>query len=184
MKDVNYQTIIKGCKLILEGLGIDLENEHTRETPERMANAIVDICSGLLTDPPEIKTFDSNGYNDLVIVKDIPFTSLCAHHFMTFEGVVHVAYLPNKKIIGLSKIPRIVEYFSRRPQVQEEMVKQIADFIMEKIKPKGVMVVAQGRHQCAACRGIKKEHTFVTSAIRGIFENSDIRMETLSLLMK
>ena len=176
--------IFEGARFIIEGLGLG-NDQHTEKTAERMAKALIELCYyHLYSDKePDVAVFEDQNYDELVVVKDIPFTSICSHHLLIFEGVVHVVYLPNGKIIGLSKIPRIVEYFARRPQVQEYLVRDIADYIMDKIQPHGVMVVAEGRHSCAACRGIQKEHTFTTSAVRGIFrEDRSIREEAYSLI--
>lgn len=180
---IDLDKIYRGSELIVEGLGLG-HDEHTKDTADRMARALIELCYYHLhpEEEPKITVFEDPSYNELIIVKDIPFTSICSHHLLIFEGVVHVAYLPNGKIIGLSKIPRIVEYFARRPQVQEYLVRDIADYIMKKINPKGVMVIAEGRHSCCACRGAEKEHTFTTSAIRGCFEDKTIREEVLALI--
>ena len=183
LTQVDIEKIFEGCKLVVEGLGLG-HDDHTKNTAKRMAKALVELCYYHLhsVEEPDITVFEDPNYNELIVVKNIPFTSICSHHLLIFEGVVHVAYLPNGKIIGLSKIPRIVEYFARRPQVQEHLVRDIADYIMDKVKPKGVMVIAEGRHSCCACRGVEKEHSFVTSAIRGVFEDKTIREEVLALI--
>jgi len=183
--EVDINKIREGCALIVEGLGLG-EDEHTRETAYRFYRALVELLHYHIVDKeePHIKLFPSEGVDDIVIVKDIPFTSLCSHHLLIFEGVVHVAYLPSDKIIGLSKIPRIVDYFSKRPQVQEKLANDIADYLVKTLNPQGVMVIVEGRHSCAACRGVKKEHSFITSAIRGVFSDQTIRQEVLMLLRR
>lgn len=177
------EKICRGCREIVEALGLG-GDEHTQETVERMANALIELCHYHIfpKKPPELTTFITEGYNEIIICKDIPFFSICKHHLMVFSGVVHIAYLPKERIVGLSKLPRVVDYFSRRPQVQELLVQEIADFIFKNINPEGVMVIAEGEHQCCACRGIKSNHTFVTSAVRGCFEDKGIRDEALKLI--
>jgi len=180
---VNPQKVKEACKLLIEGLGLG-NDEHTKDTAERFEKALHELLYYHFhpEEEPKITVFEDPNYNELVVLREIPFTSVCSHHLLIFEGVVHVAYLPDGRIIGLSKIPRIVEYFARRPQVQEYLVRDIADYIMKKISPKGVMVIAEGRHSCAACRGVQKEHNFITSAIRGCFEDKTIREEVLALI--
>ena len=145
-----------------------------------------ELLSGYRTDPAKLingALFDVD-YNDMVIVRDIEFSSLCEHHMLPFIGRVHVAYIPRKKVIGLSKIPRIVDMFARRLQVQERMTRQIADFINEVLDPMGVAVVAEGVHMCSLMRGVKKaEASMTTSAMLGIFrENHVTRSEFLAHL--
>jgi GTP cyclohydrolase I len=122
-------------------------------------------------------------YTAMVMEKDIPFYSLCSHHFVPFYGHAHIAYIPNDKIVGLSKMPRILEFYARRPQLQERLTEQVAGFLAEKLSPQGVMVVIEARHLCVEMRGVKKSGALtVTSAIRGIFFNRPVREEFLDLL--
>ena len=184
MPSVDIDKIRKGCALIVDGLGLG-HDEHTKFTAYRFYRALVELLHyHIIDEEPKVKLFPAKGIDDIIIVKDIPFTSLCSHHLLIFEGVVHVAYLPGQKIIGLSKIPRIVDYFSKRPQVQEKLANDIADYLMKVLEPQGVMVIVEGRHSCAACRGVRKDHTFITSAIRGVFSDQSIRQEVLMLLRR
>ena len=184
----NYNQIIRGMNLIISGLGIaknmnEYYQEHLLKTPLRAAKGIVELCNGLFLSEPAVTLFEANGYNQLIVIKDIEFSSVCIHHFLIFEGVIHIAYLPDKFIVGASKIPRIVEYFAHRPQIQENLSCQIADFIMDKILPKGVLVIVEGRHTCMACRGIKLSAIMKTSALRGIFlDHPQTKMEAIALI--
>ncbi len=158
---------------ILLTIGEDPQREGLLKTPDRVARMFTEITAGYQTDPVKLingALFDVD-YNEMVLVKDIEFYSLCEHHMLPFFGHVHVAYIPNGKVIGLSKIPRIVEMFARRLQVQERMTSQIADLLQEAINPLGVAVVAEGSHMCAMMRGVKKSQTgMVTRAMRGAFQ--------------
>lgn len=175
---------------VLEGLGIydnyskDLTDEHLRETPLRIVKAWKEYTESF-DDELRVKTFDNPGYDELIICKDIPFHSLCLHHFFPFEGICHVAYLPDKKIVGLSKIPRIIKHFSKRPQFQEKLVNDIADYLMQVLEPKGVMVIMRGSHTCMVCRGVESNGGMTTSALRGQFKEDDmLRSEGLTLLIE
>ena len=144
-------------------------------TPERVAKMYAELTAGYHTDPEKLingAMFDVD-YDEMVIVKDINFFSLCEHHMLPFNGRVHIAYIPNGKVVGLSKIPRIVEMFARRLQVQERMTTQIADFIEEVLQPQGVAVVVEGAHMCMVMRGVKKDGaSMTTSAMRGTFKSN------------
>ena len=158
---------------ILLGIGEDPSRDGLLRTPERVARMFAELTEGYHVDPQELinnAIFDVE-YDEMVIVKDIDFQSLCEHHMLPFIGKAHVAYIPKNKVVGLSKIPRIVEMFARRLQVQERMTVQIADFIDEVLQPQGVAVVIEGSHMCMVMRGIKKANaTMTTAAMRGIFK--------------
>jgi GTP cyclohydrolase I len=173
---------------ILGAIGEDPAREGLVRTPERVDKALKFLTSGYRTDVREIL----NGalyevkYDEMVVVKDIEFFSMCEHHMLPFFGKVHVAYLPNKKVIGLSKIPRIVDVFARRLQIQERMTQEIAQTIQEVVDPVGVGVVCEARHFCMMMRGVEKQHSgAVTSAMLGAFRNrKETRDEFLSLVSK
>lgn len=170
---------------ILSRLGEDPTRDGLSATPERVERAMTFLTKGYEQDPGKIlrgALFDVD-YDEMVIVKDIEMFSLCEHHMLPFFGKVHVAYIPNDKVIGLSKIPRLVEVFARRLQVQERMTRQIADAIQEAIEPQGVGVVIEARHLCMMMRGIEKQHSStVTSAMVGCFRQKETRSEFLSLV--
>ncbi|MGQ0793091.1 MAG: GTP cyclohydrolase I FolE [Deltaproteobacteria bacterium] len=175
-------------KEILSQIGEDLNREGLQKTPDRVARMYKELTAGYGASPKEIVNgaiFEER-YDEMVIVRDIEFYSLCEHHLLPFFGKCHVAYIPNGKIIGLSKIPRIVEVFSRRLQVQERLTVQIADFLNEVLNPEGVGVVAEAYHLCMAMRGVKKaEANMLTSSMRGAFKDDDrTRSEFLRLIGK
>lgn len=168
---------------ILFHIGEDPERQGLVKTPERVVRMYDELTAGYHTDPVKLVNgalFDVD-YDDMVIVKDIDFYSMCEHHMLPFLGRVHVAYIPNGKVIGLSKIPRIVEMFARRLQIQEQMTQQIADFIQEVLDPRGVAVVVEGMHMCSIMRGVKKANaSMTTSAMLGSFrEDPKTRAEFL-----
>jgi GTP cyclohydrolase I len=170
---------------IIALLGLDLSDPNLIETPDRVAKMYLEMFRGLAEGAePKITAFPNDErYAAMVIEKDIPFYSLCSHHFVPFYGHAHLAYIPNDKIVGLSKMPRIVEFYARRPQLQERMTEQIAGFLEDQLTPQGVMVVIEARHLCVEMRGVKKPGALtVTSAIRGIFYNRPVREEFLDLL--
>jgi GTP cyclohydrolase I len=170
---------------ILSRLGEDPTRDGLVATPARVEKSMAFLTKGYSEDPGKIlrdALFDVD-YDEMVIVKDIEMFSLCEHHILPFFGKVHVAYIPKGKVIGLSKIPRLVEVFSRRLQVQERLTRQIADSIQEAIEPQGVGVVIEARHLCMMMRGIEKQHSStVTSAMVGCFRQKETRSEFLSLL--
>jgi GTP cyclohydrolase I len=181
--NIQMQDLIR--RLLAE-LGEDPEREGLLNTPKRVEKALKFLTSGYQAD---VDTVINNAlftvdYSEMVIVKDIDFYSLCEHHLLPFFGKCHVAYIPSTKVIGLSKIPRLVEVFSRRLQVQERLTNQIADTILEKIAPRGVAVVMEGTHLCMSMRGVEKQNSFaVTSAMHGIFrDKARTRMEFLELI--
>ena len=172
-------------RTIIELLGLDMADPNLVETPERVAKMYLELFAGLSEGAEPRVTFFPNeeGYTSMVMEKDIPFYSLCSHHFVPFYGHAHVAYIPNESIVGLSKMARIVEFYARRPQLQERLTEQIASFMAEKLDPQGVMVVIEARHLCVEMRGVKKPGALtVTSAIRGIFNTKPVREEFLDLL--
>ncbi len=183
---VDHAAIEQATTEILAAVGEDPNREGLLKTPGRVARMYDELLSGYRTDPAKLingALFDVE-YDDMVIVRDIEFSSLCEHHLLPFLGHVHVAYIPNKKVIGLSKIPRIVDLFARRLQVQERMTRQIAEFIDKVLDPMGVAVVAEGVHMCSMMRGVKKaEASMTTSAMLGIFRESRVtRQEFLAHL--
>ena len=166
---------------ILQAIGEDLNREGLQRTPDRVARMYEELTAGYHIDPVKLVNnalFDVD-YQQMVVVKDIDYYSLCEHHLLPFFGRAHVAYIPAGRVIGLSKIPRVVEMYARRLQVQERMTTQIADFIQEVLHPQGVAVVVEGSHMCSMMRGIKKANaSMITSAMLGIFqENSKTRAE-------
>jgi len=167
---------------LLTAFGEDIDRQGLEETPSRVARMYDELLAGYRVDPYELineALFDVD-YSDMVIVKNIEFYSLCEHHLIPFLGRAHVAYIPSNKIIGLSKIPRVVDLFSRRLQVQERMTRQIADFLEAVLKPMGVAVVVEGWHLCATMRGVKKANAImVTSALCGTFHRTKTRQEFL-----
>jgi GTP cyclohydrolase I len=168
---------------ILTNIGEDPQREGLVKTPERVARMYDELTAGYHTDPVKLingALFDV-AYDEMVVVKDIEFYSLCEHHMLPFFGRAHVAYVPDGKVIGLSKIPRIVEMFARRLQVQERMTKQIADFLQEVLHPHGVAVVVEGAHMCSMMRGVKKANaSMTTSTMLGSFkEDPKTRAEFL-----
>jgi len=165
---------------LLEHLGEDPTREGLLKTPSRVAKSLQFLTEGYHQDPKEIlnQALFTSSNDEMVVVRDIEFYSMCEHHLLPIIGRVHVAYIPDGKVVGLSKIPRIVNVFARRLQIQEQMTEQIADAILETIKPKGVAVVVHARHMCMEMRGVQKiNSTTVSSALRGLFK-SDQRTRT------
>ena len=183
--DAKVREIAGHVGRIIEILGLDRTDPNLVGTPERVAKMYLELFHGLTEGAEPTVTFFPNEerYTSMVMEKDIPFYSLCSHHFVPFYGHAHIAYVPNDKIIGLSKMPRILEFYARRPQLQERLTEQVATFLAEKLNPQGVMVVVEARHLCVEMRGVKKPGAMtVTSAIRGIFFNKPVREEFLDLL--
>jgi GTP cyclohydrolase I len=173
---------------ILKALGEDPEREGLKKTPQRMARALREITSGYNADMAKVfnGAFFKADYREMVIVKDIAFYSLCEHHMLPFFGKAHVAYIPNGRIVGLSKIPRLVEAFARRLQVQERLTVEIANTLFKELKPRGVGVVLEAEHLCVSMRGVKNETSFATtSSMLGVFQSDNkVREEFLSLIKK
>ena len=173
---------------LLLAVGEDPDREGLRETPARVARAYEEIFAGLYTDPDLVldKTFDEH-HQELILVKDIPMFSVCEHHLVPFHGVAHVGYIPSRdgRVTGLSKLARVVDLYARRPQVQERLTGQVADALVRKLEPRGVIVVVEAEHLCMGMRGIRKPGaTTVTSAVRGMFRDSQAtRAEAMTLVL-
>jgi GTP cyclohydrolase I len=185
---MDLKKIEKGVRLILEGIGEDPERAGLIETPERVAKMYEEIFIGLKTPTEELlKAIEGESHDEMVLLKDIPFYSVCEHHLLPFIGTVHVAYIPSGgKIVGLSELVKAVEVLAKRPQVQERLTTQLADLIMNRLKPKGAMVIIDAEHLCISMRGVKKPGSrTVTSAVRGIFRTKQsTRDELLELIKK
>jgi GTP cyclohydrolase I len=185
-KDVDTKAIEKGVRLILEGIGEDPKRSGIQRTPQRVASMFKEILGGLNEDPAEyMRVIHDEKHDEMVLIKNIPLYSMCEHHLLPFAGVAHVAYIPKQgRIVGLSKIARVVEAYARRLQVQERLTKQIADLIDLRLKPLGVMVVIEAEHMCMSMRGAKKPKSMtVTSAVRGSFRTSHTtRTEAMTLI--
>ncbi len=182
---MDQQKIKTAVRMILEAIGEDPTREGLRETPERIAEMYTEIFEGLGQDPAqELAVGFEEDHEEMVVVKDIPFYSCCEHHLLPFHGIAHVGYIPQGRVAGISKIARVVELLARRPQLQERLTSQIADIVMEALRPQGVAVVVEAVHLCMTMRGIKKPGSvIVTSAIRGQFRRSAAtRMEFLELI--
>jgi len=167
---------------LLEALGADLESDGLRETPARIARAYAELLTPM---PFNVTTFPNDeGYDELVVVRDIPFQSLCMHHMLPFHGIAHVAYLPDRRIVGLSKLGRVVDLFARDLQVQERLTTQVADWLVDQLAPRGVGVILEAEHLCMSLRGVQKAGSrTVTSALRGsVKDDPRTRQEFLSLL--
>lgn len=181
---VDQAQIAIATEMMLKAIGEDIHREGLIKTPDRVARAYDEIFGGYFMDPKMLinDALFNVDYDQMVLVKDIQFFSMCEHHMLPFFGKAHVAYLPREKVIGLSKIPRIVEMFARRLQVQERMTQQIAEFIQETIRPLGVAVVVEGSHLCMMMRGVRKEEaTMTTSAMLGGFRSHlETRLEFLN----
>lgn len=180
---VDQEKIKRAVQQMLEAFGEDPQREGLKHTPQRISRMYVELLSGYRTDPVNLVNdalFEVR-YDEMVIVRDIEFYSLCEHHLLPFIGRAHVAYIPDGKVLGLSKIPRIVDMFARRLQVQERMTRQIADFLRDLLKPQGVAVVVEAMHMCSMMRGVKKHNArMTTSAMHGAFRaNLATRQEFL-----
>ncbi len=183
---MNSKKIEEGIKLILEGVGEDLQRAGLQGTPNRVATMFAQIFGGKDEDPAhELQPMDGEKHDEMVLIKNIPLYSMCEHHMLPFAGVAHVAYIPKGgRIVGLSKIARVVDIYSRRLQVQERLTKQIADLIETQLKPLGVMVVIEAEHMCMSMRGANKPKSMtITSAVRGSFRTSSAtRAEAMTLI--
>ena len=186
---VDKKMIEEGIKLVLKGIGEDINREGLKGTPGRVAEMYEEIFSGIGKDPAnELESMFDESHDEIILIKDIPFYSVCEHHLVPFTGKAHIAYIPNKtgKIIGLSKLTRVLDIVAKRLQVQERLTSIVADTIMRKLKPRGVLVIIEAEHLCMSMRGVKKPGTLtVTSAVRGIFkENPASRAEAIALIKK
>jgi GTP cyclohydrolase IA len=184
---VDIEKIEKAVREILEAVGEDLQREGIRKTPARVARMYAELLGGMQEDPKRhLDSVFTENYDEIVLLRDIPFYSICEHHLMPFIGTAHVAYLPKGKVLGVSKLARIVDCFARRLQVQERLTDQIADFLMNNLKPYGVAVVLEAAHSCMTIRGIKKPGSvMVTSSLRGTFKSDPrSRSEVMSLMHK
>ncbi len=182
---VDQPRIEAAVREILEAVGEDPDREGLRETPARVARSYAELFAGLHEDPrAHLRRLFTVKYDEMVLVKDITFASLCEHHLLPFIGKAHVAYLPNGKVVGLSKIPRAVDALAHRPQVQERMTEQLADLLMEELDARGVAVILEATHTCMAIRGVRKSGSVMTtSSMRGTFRtNPATRSELLALV--
>lgn len=185
---VDMKFLQGACEDVLFYLGMDIKREGLVDTPKRMAKALAEMTEGYRIDEKEIldRTFEED-HDEIVIVKNISITSLCEHHLLPFTGVAHVAYIPDGKVLGLSKIVRLLRVYSKRLQLQERLTSQVADTLMASLKPKGVGVIIQAQHLCMGVRGVKDmDAATVTSAMRGVFlkaeEGKDPKGEMLRLI--
>lgn len=182
---IDAQRIEKAVREILLAVGEDPEREGLQDTPARVARMYAELLGGMTEDPNlHLRSVFTERYDEIVLLRDIPFYSLCEHHLLPFIGKAHVAYLPTGQVLGVSKLARIVDCFAHRLHTQERLTGQIADFLMENLKPMGVAVVIQASHSCMTIRGIKKPGSLmVTSALRGLFKrDARSRSEVLSLM--
>lgn len=182
-KELEFENSIKN---VLEYIGEDVNREGLEKTPSRVRKAFEFMCGGYKQNPEEIinSALFTSTNNEMVVIKDIEFYSMCEHHMLPIIGKAHVAYIPNGKVVGLSKIPRVVDVFARRLQIQEQLTEQICDALNDTLNPKGVAVMIDARHMCMEMRGVEKiSSTTVTSALRGIFkEDKKTKDEFLSIV--
>ena len=189
-RDVKPEQVLRlagHVRAMLLELGLDLNEPHLAETDLRVAKMYLEMFHGLRDGAePKVTTFPNDeGYTSMVMEKQIPFYSMCAHHLVPFYGHAHLAYIPGERIVGLSKLPRIVEFYAKRPQLQERLTEQVVKYLEEKLRPQGAMVVIEARHLCVEMRGVKKPGALtVTSAIRGVFHQRPVREEFLDLLRR
>jgi GTP cyclohydrolase IA len=182
---VDLGRIERAMREVLLAIGEDPDREGLKKTPARVAKSYAELMAGMFENPrAHLKTIFHERYDEIVLLRDIPFSSLCEHHLLPFTGRAHLAYLPDGKVVGLSKLARLVEGFARRPQVQERLTTQIADALWEELAPVGAACVIEAVHTCMTMRGVQKHGAvMVTSALRGLFkENPSSRAEVLSLM--
>jgi len=183
---MDKKKIEKAVRSILKAIGENPDRKDLKDTPRRVAEMYEEIFFGISKKPEkELEVLLSKEHDEIILVKDIPFYSMCEHHLIPFIGKAHVAYIPDgNRVTGLSKLVRVVDIFSKRPQIQERLTTEIADIIMKKLKPKGVLVVIEAEHLCISMRGVKKPGAItVTSAVRGVFKkNQKTRSEALALI--
>ncbi len=184
-REIDGPKVEQAVRLLLEAIGDDPTRPGLQGTPARVARMYQEVLAGMHEDPEvHLRTLFDEHHHEIVLIKDIPFYSTCEHHLMPFQGRAHIAYIPNGKVIGISKIARILEVFARRLQVQERLTSQVADFLSDGLSAKGVAVVIEAAHSCMTARGIKKPGAeVVTSALRGIvLSNQSTRDEVMSLI--
>jgi GTP cyclohydrolase I len=182
---IDQDKIKQAVHSILVAIGEDPSREGIKETPRRIAEMYAEVFSGMKEDPREVLSVGfEEGHNEMVILKDIPFYSMCEHHLLPFYGMAHIGYIPKGRVVGASKLGRVVEILAKRPQLQERLTTQIADTIAEALQPQGVAVVIEAEHLCMTMRGVKKPGSnIVTSAMRGSFRSRAVtRAEFLSLI--
>jgi GTP cyclohydrolase I len=182
---VDLPRIERAVREILIAVGENPDREGLRDTHRRVARMYAEVFAGMYDDPLKyVQTFFKEQYDELVVLRDVPFYSFCEHHLLPFEGKDHLAYLPNGRVVGLSKLARVVDAFARRPQVQERLTDQIADLLTSSLQAKGVAVVMEARHSCMTCRGVKKpDSVMITSSLRGICRSdARTRAEVMALL--
>jgi GTP cyclohydrolase I len=184
-RPVDLERIGRAVREILIAVGEDPDREGLRETPDRVARMYAEVFRGLHQDPrAHLNKLFTQKYDEMVLVRDIQFESFCEHHLLPFTGKAHVAYLPNGKVVGLSKIPRVIDVLAKRPQMQERLTEEVADLLVRELDAKGVAVVMEASHSCMTVRGVHRPgSTFVTSAMRGAFKKRlATRSEVLSLI--
>ena len=182
---IKEEDTLNALRLILKSVGEDANREGLLETPQRILKSWDTLYGGYKVDPDSIlKTFESDGYNEIILLKDIELYSTCEHHMLPFIGKAHVAYIPNKRVVGISKLARVVEMFSRRMQIQERLTEQVASFIQEKLEPKAVACIIEAQHLCMLMRGVNKQNSvMVTSSLKGEFLlNQKAREELINLI--
>jgi GTP cyclohydrolase I len=183
--DENRRKLEQAVRLIIEAIGEDPNREGLVETPARVAEMYAELFGGIGVDPTEELAIGfEEGHQELVVLRDIPFHSMCEHHLLPFYGVAHVGYIPRGRVVGISKLARVVEVLARRPQLQERLTSQVADTIVRGLRPEGVAVVIEATHLCMTMRGVRKpDARVVTSAMRGIFHHSvATRAEFMALI--
>ena len=184
-KPIDGERIKKAVREILLAVGEDVEREGLRETPDRVARMYAELLGGMREEPEKhLRSVFTENYEEIVLLRDVPFYSICEHHLMPFIGSAHVAYLPSGSVLGVSKLARIVDVFARRLQLQERLTNEIASVIMDKIDPVGVGVVVEAQHLCMMMRGVEKQNTsMITSAMLGNFRSTEAtRLEFLQLI--
>jgi GTP cyclohydrolase I len=182
---VDLERIRRAVREILQAVGEDPDREGLRDTPDRVARMYSEVFQGLHQDPRvHLTKLFTQKYDEMVLIKDIRLESFCEHHLLPFVGHAHVAYIPNGKVVGLSKIPRVIDVLAKRPQMQERLTEEVADLLMSELDAKGVAVVVEATHSCMTIRGVHKPNsTFVTSAMRGVFKDRlATRSEVMSLI--
>jgi GTP cyclohydrolase I len=185
LRVIDQDKIKKAIISIIEAIGEDSTREGLKDTPNRIAEMYADIFSGMYENAEEhLEVGFEEGHEEMVIAKNIPFYSMCEHHFLPFHGMAHIGYIPNGRVVGASKLSRVVEVFARRPQMQERLTTQIADTIVKVLEPRGVAVIMEAEHLCMTMRGVRKPGSkIVTSAMRGLFrQRAATRAEFLTLV--